>query len=196
MCSPEVQEIKSIFFVFSHKTPWWPNQESYATTIRSPSRGHPGVYVYEVWSQVSAVTKRAILDWGQWRWWTFMWPWKIGQIKSPENMWCLLARSTSNKNLSEIRAVLRELWHFFYFHITTPGGQTGNHMRPRFGLWVAVTQGYMYTKFKFNSFSGYETCHQCLTPTTDDALSQRLTGEPKMLSKQNTQQWLNDNKLK
>ena len=39
-----------------------------------------------------------------------------------------------------------------------PGGQTRNHMVAQFGLQVAVTQGYMCTKFELNSISHYKTC--------------------------------------
>ena len=44
-----------------------------------------------------------------------------------------------------------------------------NQIRTRFGLWVAVTQGYMCTKFEVNSISGYKTCHlfQLAMPMTD-----------------------------
>ena len=89
-----------------------------------------------------------------------LWPWKIGQIKSLEEMWCLLARSTSHKNLSKIRAVLRQLLHFFYFYITTPGDQTRNHMPPQFSPWVEVTEGDICMASQSGIYSRLRKCIQ------------------------------------
>ena len=91
-----------------------------------------------------------------------LWPWKIGQIKNLEYIWCPLARSTSHKNLSKIGQVLWALLHFFYFHIMPPGGQTGKDMRPQFGLWVEATQMYICRKLEVNTISGYKTCRHLL----------------------------------
>ena len=71
---------------------------------------------------------------------------KVHRLLAEFITFCPLATLWYVMSSCKIRPVLRELSHIFCFHKKPPGGQTVNHMRPRFGLWlwVAITQGYMY----------------------------------------------------
>ena len=43
-----------------------------------------------------------------------MWPWKVGQIKNPYDMWCILARtrSTYHKDFIKNKSLISEISHF------------------------------------------------------------------------------------
>jgi hypothetical protein len=87
-----------------------------------------------------------------------LWPSKVGQIKNPGRISCILIRYTNDKNLEMIQTFVQELWHFLCFRFWPPGGQTKNQTGPKLGMWVTLTQWYICTKIRVNCSSGYETC--------------------------------------
>jgi hypothetical protein len=81
-----------------------------------------------------------------------LWPWKVGQIQNPGNMWCSLTRNNSQ--------------NFLVNFATTVGSLNGKSLIFKMAAWRPQNRSnrencpswYPHTKFHWNSPGGYETC--------------------------------------
>ena len=105
------------YFHFWRFAPWWPNGESQKVEIRSLSRGYLGAHSYQVsdpWLKRLQNVPYLLNGGATGTFWP-LWPWKLGQIKNPEDMWCPLGRSTYHIFFQIFRTIHKGGIAFFVF---------------------------------------------------------------------------------
>ena len=110
------------YFHFWRFAPWWPNGESQKVEIRSLSRGYLGAHSYQVsdlWLKRLQNVPYLLNGGATGTFWP-LWPWKLGQIKNPEDMWCPLGRSTYHIFFKFFGPFIREESHFLCFWHVAP----------------------------------------------------------------------------